>query len=88
MGQIYFLYLIHQSTKTEMKGGKTSATPGIPPSKPPSRGKTQGTLGDSRELTRSPTGFLQSPMTHEDPVIDQKYKEKMYAQVCKSTANL
>ena len=62
-----------------MKGGKSSTTP-APPAKPPSRGKTQGTLGD-RELTRSPTGITVSPVAHEDPVLDKKYKEKLYAQV-------
>ena len=71
--------LSFQSTKTDIKGGKSSATP-APPVKPPSRGKTQGSLGD-REMTRSPTGITASPVTHEDPVLDKKYKEKLYAQV-------
>ena len=70
---------LFQSTKTDMKGGKSSTTP-APPAKPPSRGKTQGTLGD-RELTRSPTGITVSPVAHEDPILDKKYKEKLYAQV-------
>ena len=74
-----FAFVPLQSTKTDIKGGKSSVTP-APPVKPPSRGKTQGTLGD-REMTRSPTGILGSPVAHEDPVLDKKYKEKLYAQV-------
>lgn len=48
------------------------------PKPPPSRGKTSDSLGD-RTRTLSPT----ASMAHEDPVIDKKYKEKVFAQVGK-----
>ncbi|XP_045166517.2 MYCBP-associated protein-like isoform X4 [Mercenaria mercenaria] len=66
-----------ESTKADIKSGKQSATPA--PRGPPSRGKTAGSLGD-REKTGSPTSMLQSSFAHEDPIIDRKYKEKVFAQ--------
>lgn len=69
--------LSKESTKADLKSGKQSATPA--PKAPPSRGKTAGSLGD-RERTGSPTSMLQSSVAHEDPVIDRKYKEKVFAQ--------
>jgi hypothetical protein len=61
-----------------MKSGKQSATPAS--RGPPSRGKTAGSLGD-RERTGSPTSMMQTSLAHEDPIIDRKYKEKIFAQV-------
>lgn len=70
--------LSKESTKADLKSGKSSATPG-PAKPPPSRGKTSGSLGD-RERTGSPTSMMRGSQTHEDPVIDQKYKDKLYTQ--------
>ncbi|XP_060602569.1 uncharacterized protein LOC132755695 [Ruditapes philippinarum] len=66
-----------ESTKVDMKSGKQSATPAS--RGPPSRGKTAGSLGD-RERTGSPTSMMQTSLAHEDPIIDRKYKEKIFAQ--------
>lgn len=61
-----------------MKSGKQSATPA--PRGPPSRGKTATSTGE-RERMGSPTSVGQSTMAHEDPIVDKKYKEKVFAQV-------
>lgn len=68
-----------QSTKADMKTGKQSATP-APSRGPPSRGKPGTGLGD-RERTASPTGGGPGAMAHEDPILDKKYKEKVFSQV-------
>ncbi|KAL4226579.1 hypothetical protein ACF0H5_014564 [Mactra antiquata] len=62
-----------ESTKVDLKSGKQSATPA--PRPPPSRGKTNDSLGE-----RARTGSPLASMAHEDPIIDKKYKEKVFAQ--------
>lgn len=69
--------LSKESTKVDIKSSKQSITPA--PKPPPSRGKTSGSLGD-RERTGSPTSMMQGSLPHEDPVMDRKYKEKVFAQ--------
>ncbi|KAK3576672.1 hypothetical protein CHS0354_004957 [Potamilus streckersoni] len=67
--------LSKESTKTDLKGKTTPAAS----KKPPSRGATNTSM--DREQTGSPTTSRpQSGITHDDPVIDKKYKEKLYVQ--------